>query len=301
MTTRKKHNRLRQYLPHYIMVSPFYLIFFVFLFIPMVAALVLSFTSFNMLQAPLFVGLDNYVRLFLGDEVFLNDLKNTLFLAVITGPVGYILSFLVAWLINEMGRGLRTLLTAVMYAPTLCGSMYYIWIYLFSNDRSGFINAQLIKMGLIQSPIQWLSDPQYSMTVVVIVTIWMSFGVGFLSFVAGLKSLDHTYYEAAALDGLRNRWQELYYVTFPQMGPQLLFGAVMSISGAFSVGEVNKALTGFPSTDYATDTIALHMADYGTTRFEMGYASAVAVVLFAMTVLAWVIVNKALRRFNETT
>lgn len=293
--TRKKQHRLRPYLPHYIMLSPFYLIFFVFLFIPMVAALVLSFTSFNMLQTPMFVGLDNYVRLFLKDEIFLNDLKNTLFLAVITGPVGYILSFLVAWLINEMGRGLRTLLTAVMYAPTLCGSMYYIWIYLFSNDRSGFINAQLIKMGLVQSPIQWLSDPQYSMTVVVVVTIWMSFGVGFLSFVAGLKSLDRTYYEAAALDGLRNRWQELYYVTFPQMGPQLLFGAVMSISGAFSVGEVNKALTGFPSTDYATDTIALHMADYGTIRFEMGYASAVAVVLFGMTVLAWVIVNRALR------
>ena len=299
--TRKKQHRLRPYLSHYIMLSPFYLIFFVFLFIPMVAALVLSFTSFNMLQTPMFVGLDNYVRLFLKDEIFLNDLKNTLFLAVITGPVGYILSFLVAWLINEMGRGLRTLLTAVMYAPTLCGSMYYIWIYLFSNDRSGFINAQLIKMGLVQSPIQWLSDPQYSMTVVVVVTIWMSFGVGFLSFVAGLKSLDRTYYEAAALDGLRNRWQELYYVTFPQMGPQLLFGAVMSISGAFSVGEVNKALTGFPSTDYATDTIALHMADYGTIRFEMGYASAVAVVLFGMTVLAWVIVNRALRRFNETT
>ena len=299
--TRKKQHRLRPYLPHYIMLSPFYLIFFVFLFIPMVAALVLSFTSFNMLQTPMFVGLDNYVRLFLKDEIFLNDLKNTLFLAVITGPVGYILSCLVAWLINEMGRGLRTLLTAVMYAQTLCSSVYYIWIYLFSNDRSGFINAQLIKMGLVQSPIQWLSDPQYSMTVVVVVTIWMSFGVGFLSFVAGLKSLDRTYYEAAALDGLRNRWQELYYVTFPQMGPQLLFGAVMSISGAFSVGEVNKALTGFPSTDYATDTIALHMADYGTIRFEMGYASAVAVVLFGMTVLAWVIVNRALRRFNETT
>ena len=226
-------------------------------------------------------------------------LRNTLVYAAITGPLGYILSFVVAWLINELNRTTRTVVTLLMYAPTLAGNVYFVWQYLFSSDSAGFINNTLIQLGLIQEPIYWLTDTKYNSMVVILVIVWLSFGAGFLSFVAGLQALDHTYYEAAALDGLRNRWQELYYVTFPQMGPQLLFGAVMSISGAFAVGYHNKALTGFPSTDYSTHTILLHAMDYADNRYELGYSSALSVVLFAMMIVAWLLVTKALRRFTD--
>ena len=246
-----------------------------------------------------FVGFDNYIRMFLEDDIFTIALKNTLIYALVSGPVGFILSFVIAWFINELSRGLRTIITFVVYSPALVGNIFFIWLYIFSSDSRGLLNDTLMKLGIITDPIEWLSNTKYAFGIVMIVIIWMSFGTGFLSFVAGLKGLDRTYYEAAAIDGLKNRWQELYYVTFPQMGPQLMFGAVMSISGAFAVGSVNQALTGSPSTDYCTHTILLHMTDYATTRFEMGYASAIAVVLFAMMLLFYIIVHKVLSKFSD--
>lgn len=282
----------------YVLLFPFVLLFLVFTVIPILSSVALSFTSFNMLQMPQFVGFDNYIRMFLEDDVFLKALKNTLVFAIITGPLGYVLSFVVAWLINEMNRGIRWFLTLVMYAPTLAGNIYYIWTYIFSGDSKGLINASLIQSGILNDPIQWLTDPKYNVVVVLIVVVWMSLGTGFLAFVAGFHALDRTYFEAAAIDGVRNRFQELWYVTLPQMAPQLLFGAVMSISNAFAIGYANAAITGFPSSNYSTHTLLLHMLDYGTIRFEMGYASAIAVVLFGMMLLSWVLIKKALSKLS---
>jgi multiple sugar transport system permease protein len=290
---------IRKSAPYYVLLAPFLLFFIVFMLIPVLSAIALSFTDFNMVQVPHIVGLKNYVQIFLNDEVFMKAFRNTLVFAAVTGPVGYILSFVVAWLINEMGRKTRTVITFLVYAPSLTANVYFIWTYLFSSDTSGFLNNLLIKMGIISDPIYWLTDVKYNFSVVMVVIIWLSFGTGFLAFVSGLQALDKTYYEAAALDGLKNRWQELYYVTFPQMGPQLLFGAVMSISGAFAVGYHNKALTGFPSTDYSTHTILLHALDYADNRYELGYASAVSVILFALMILSWILVNKVLKKFND--
>lgn len=298
MKTRVRKSNLRKNLPYYVLMAPFLLMFFLFMILPMLASIALSFTDFNMVQMPKLVGFTNYLRIFFSDEVFLIALKNTLLFALIAGPVGYILSFVVAWLINELGRISRSLITLFVYAPTLAGNIYFIWQYIFASDSRGFLNNALIQIGLISDPILWLTDAEYNFGVVLVVIIWMSLGTGFLSFVAGLQALDRTYYEAAAIDGLKNRWQELYYVTFPQMGPQLLFGAVMSISSAFAIGYQNMALTGFPSTDYATHTILLHILDYGTLRYEMGYASALAVVLFAIMIVSWMLVNRLLRRFT---
>lgn len=282
----------------YVLMAPFMLLFIVFVVIPIISSVFLSFTSFNMLQLPKFVGFDNYIRMFLEDDVYVKALKNTIVFAIITGPLGYILSFVVAWLINELGRGLRWLLTLVMYAPTLAGNIYYIWTYIFSGDSKGLVNTSLIRMGIINDPIQWLTDSKYNVSVVLIVIVWMSLGSGFLAFVAGFNALDRSYFEAAAIDGVKNRFQELWYVTIPQMGPQLLFGAVMSVSGAFAVGYANSAITGFPSSNYSTHTLLLHMLDYGTIRFEMGYASAIAVVLFAIMLVTWIVIKKALSKFS---
>lgn len=281
-----------------IMLAPFLTVFILFMLIPVASSMFLSFTDFNMVQIPSFVGLKNYLRIFIEDDIFMIALKNTLIFALVSGPVGYVLSFVIAWLINECNRAVRTLVTVIIYAPSLAGNIYFIWKYIFSSDSRGFLNNMLINIGLIRDPITWLSDTKYNFTVVMIVIIWMSFGTGFLSFIAGLQGLDRSYYEAAAIDGLKNRWQELYYVTFPQIGPQLLFGAVMSISGAFAVGYQNMQLTGFPSTEYSTHTILLHITDYGTIRYEMGYASALAVVLFALMLFAWFLVSKLLSKFT---
>lgn len=282
----------------YVLLSPFVLLFTVFIVIPIFSSIVLSFTSFNMLQMPKFVGFDNYIRMFLEDDIFVKALKNTLVFALITGPLGYVLSFVVAWLINEMNRVFRWLLVLIMYAPTLAGNIYYIWTYIFSGDKKGLVNNFLIQSGVINDPIQWLTDSSYNVSVVLIVIVWMSLGSGFLAFVAGFNALDRSYFEAAAIDGVQNRFQELWYITIPQMGPQLLFGAVMSISSAFAVGYANAAITGFPSSNYSTHTLLLHMLDYGTIRFEMGYASALAVVLFGIMLATWVLIRKLLNKVS---
>ena len=251
-----------------------------------------------MLNMPKFNGVENYVRLFLDDDVFTISLKNTLIIAVITGPATYLLSFVFAWCINELGRGWRSFLTLCFYAPTLSGNAYFIWQLIFSGDSFGIINSLLLDYGFIDSPIQFLTDVKYTMAIVIVVMLWMSAGTGFLTFVAGLQGLNNELAEAGAIDGIKNRWQELFYVTLPQMKPQLLLGAVFTISGSFACGAVNAALTGNPSTDYSTHTILLHMDDYAFTRFEMGYACAIAIVLFAMMLIYWWVVNKVLARWS---
>lgn len=291
--------RLKGGIPFYVMMSPFFILFFLLTVIPVLSSVALSFTDFNMVQFPKFVGFNNYLRLFLEDEVFIKALKNTLVFALITGPIGYILSFVIAWFINDLPKRAKDLVTLLMYSPALCGGMMTIWLYVFSSDSKGLLNSILLKLGIITKPIYFLTDTNYSFTVCVVVIIWSSMGVGFLSLVSGLKSLDKSYFEAAALDGVSNRWQELYYVTLPQIGPQLIFSAVMTISSSFAVGSLASSLTGFPSTDYATHTLVLHMTDYATIRFEMGYASAIAVVLFIIMWASWIAISKALKKFTD--
>ena len=295
-----RRNRRRLWLKresaNLVLLTPFTVLFTLFTLVPIGAAMVLSFFYFNMTTAPTFVGFDNYVRLFFDDNVFLIALRNTAIFAMITGPLSYILSFTVAWLINEFNRTVRTILTLIFYLPSLAGNVYFVWTYIFSGDSYGFLNSVLMKLGM-SDPIQWLTDTKFMMPVVIVVILWLSMGTGFLSFVAGLQSLDRELFEAAAIDGLPNRFAELWYVTLPQMGPQLLFGAVMQISTSFAIGYECMNLTGFPSTDYATQTLVLHILDFGQIRFEMGYACAVAVILFALMLLMWTAINKLLSKW----
>lgn len=304
MTNRVKSNFKRptsrnQSFSFVLMVVPFLLFFILFTMVPILIAIVFSFTDFNLVTINNFVGFDNYIRMFLSDNIFRKALKNTLIMALVTGVIGYILSFVIAWLINELPVKIRGFVTFMVYAPSLTSNVFVIWKYIFDADTYGLINSVMMNFGLISKPISWLTDSRYNLTVVMIVTVWMSFGSGFLSFRAGLQSLDRAYFEAAAIDGLRNRWQELYFVTFPQMGPQLMYGAVMSISSAFAVGSVNQALTGFPSSNYSTHTWLLHINDYALNRYEMGYASALACFLFVLMVIVWLLVNKVLKRFMD--
>ena len=286
-------------MPFVWMIVPFLVFFVLFTVTPIIISIVYSFTDFNLVSVNNFVGFDNYTRMLLSDKIFTIALRNTLILAVITGPIGFVLSFVLAWLINEIPVKFRPWVTFFIYAPSLTANVFVIWQYLFSSDSYGMVNSIAMRLGLISSPVSWLTNSKYNLIVVIIVSVWMSFSSGFLSFRAGFQALDRAYFEAAAIDGLRNRWQELYFVTLPQMGPQLMYGAVNSIASAFAVGSVSQALTGFPSSNYSTHTWLLHINDYALNRYEMGYASALAVVLFLVMVLAWLFISKVLKKFTD--
>ena len=283
----------------YLFLLPYAVLFAAFFILPIATSIYYSFTYYNILEPPRFIGFQNYINLVLQDEVFLTAVKNTFVIAVITGPIGYIMSFLFAWFINELPRWLRTIAVVVFYAPSIAGNAFVVFSIIFRGDAYGYLNSFLLQFGLIDRPILWLLDPKYIMPVIIIVTLWMSMGTGFLSFVAGLQGVDRSMYEAGYVDGIRNRWQELYYITLPSMKPMLLFGAIMAITSAFNVSDVPRALAGYPSTDYAARTVVTHLFDYGFSRFEMGYASAIATVLFLAMILSKKAIQAMLRRIGE--
>ncbi|MFE6078138.1 carbohydrate ABC transporter permease [Paenibacillus sp. NPDC057886] len=283
----------------YVLLAPYMILFTMFTVIPVVISIILSFTYFNMLEFPRFIGWQNYTRLFLEDDVFLIAIKNTLLFAIITGPISYIACFVFAWIINELTPKWRAFMTLIFYAPSISGNVYFIWLMIFSGDRYGIANGLLIKWGFLLEPIQWLKTEAYIMPILILVQLWLSLGTGFLAFIAGLQTVDRTLYEAGAVDGIKNRWQELWYITLPSMRPQLMFGAVIQLTTSFAVADVSIALAGFPSVNYAAETVVTHLIDFGTTRFEMGYASAIATVLFMIMVGTNLLVQKLLRRVGE--
>ena len=283
----------------YFMLAPFLLLFIIFTVLPVVLSIFLSLTDFNMLQMPSFRGIDNYMRLFLDDEIFILAIQNTLIFASITGPVSYLLALLVAWFINELPPKIRAVVTLIFYAPSISGNAYLIWKTLFSSDSYGWANAVLIKYGIITEPILWFQNADYVMPLCIVVALWTSLGTAFLSFIAGFQTIDRSMYEAAAVDGIKNRWQELWYITLPTMRPQLMFGAVLAITNSFGFGAVVDALCGFPSVDYAAHTIMHHLGDYGGARYEIGYASAIAVILFIIMFSSNIIIKKALSKVGE--
>ena len=282
----------------YLFILPYCTLFFIFTVLPVLASIFLSFTNFNMLEVPEWNGINNYLSLFLDDDIFLQSVGNTLVMAAIVGPGGYLLSLFLAWLINDLSPKVRYLFTLIFYAPSISGNVFMIWKVLFSSDVYGYLNGILMKLGLITEPIQWLANPDYMMGCVIIVSLWLSLSTSFLSFIAGLQGIDRVMYEAAAIEGMRNRWQELWYVTLPAIKPQLMFGAVMSISSAFTVGDIGKELCGFPSAGYAVDTMMNRLDDFGSIKYEMGYASAIATILFIMMLLANVFIRKFLNKIG---
>ena len=283
----------------YVMIAPYVLVFTLFTVLPVLLSILISFTDFNMLQTPNIVWFDNYINLFFADDIFLIACKNTFIFACIVGPASYLMSFLVAWFINELPPKIRSIVTLVFYAPSISGQVYMIWGVLFSADSAGWANATLMEIGYINEPVAWFKDAKYVMPLCIVVALWTSLGVTFLSFIAGLQGVDRSLYEAGAVDGVKNRWQELWYITLPSMKPQLMFGAVMAITSSFGFGGVVTALCGFPSVDYAAHTIMHQLEDYGGQRFEIGYSSAIATILFLVMIGANGVVKKVLSKVGS--
>lgn len=283
----------------YLMVAPYMILFSIFTIAPVLLSIVISFTDFNMLQWPNLVYLDNYITLFLDDDIFLLTVKNTFTFAVIVGPSSYLMSFLVAWFINELSPRIRAVVTLIFYAPSISGQVYLIWGTLFSSDSYGWVNAWCLEFSIINKEIAFFEDEKWVMPLCIVVALWVSLGTAFLAFIAGLQGVRRDLYEAGAVDGIKNRWQELWYITLPEMKPQLMFGAIMAITGAFGFGGIVTALAGFPSVKYAAHTIMHHLEDYGGQRFEIGYSSTIAVVLFAIMIGANTLVRKMISKVGQ--
>jgi len=283
----------------YMLLAPFFILFTMFTVVPVVASIIFSFTNFNMLSWPQFIGWANYTRLFLHDDVFSMALRNTILFALITGPLSYVMCFVFAWIINEFPSKIRAFLTVVFYAPSISGNVFFIWQYIFSSDRYGLANALLMDAGLIAGEILWFRDERYILPILIVVQLWLSLGTGFLAFIAGLQTVDKSLYEAGAVDGVRNRWQELWFITLPSMKPQLMFGAVIQITTSFAVSDISIQLAGLPSINNAGATVVTHLVDFGFIRFEMGYASAIATILFIMMIGTNKLVQSMLKKVGS--
>ena len=275
----------------YLMLLPFMLLFTIFTIIPVIMTVPMAFTDFDMVNSE-FVGFSNFYNLFLSDKIFIDSIKTTLIFALVTGPVSYVLCFLLAWMINELPPVLKTIFTLIFYAPSIAG-VYTMWQLIFSGDAYGYLNSLLFNLGIITSPVQWMTDSRYILGVVIIVQLWISLGAGFLAMRAGFQNIDKSQYEAAAIEGIRTRWQELIYITIPSMAPQMLFAAVMQIVSSFAAGTVAQNLVGFPSTDYKAHTVMTHAFDYTWVRYEIGYSAAICMILFAVMYIA----NRFVSRF----
>jgi multiple sugar transport system permease protein len=267
-------------------LAPFLILFTLFTIIPVVTSIGMSFTYYNVMEPPKFIGLSNYKLLFVDDDIFLKAIGITLKFAFITGPVGYVLSFLLAWLISQIPIKYRFFYTLCFYTPSITSAtaMSVVWLYLFAGDRKGLLNYYAMKLGIIDEPYLFLQNVHSIVPVIIIVSLWMSMGVGFLAFLAGLQNVPKDLYEAGAIDGIRFRWQQLLYITVPSVKPQLLFGAVLQIVSSLTIFDVSIQLVGLPSPLYAGHTIMAHLFDYAFIKFEMGYAAAIAVVLFCMMI-----------------
>jgi multiple sugar transport system permease protein len=274
----------------YLFLAPFLICFSVFIVIPVVMAATLGFTSYNGFGSLHFIGLNNYIMMFTQDIIFLTKaIPNTFQFALIVGPGGYVLSFLFAWLIHQLPLRIRDYYTLAFYAPAMAGSvaLSVVWIAAFSGDRVGYLNHFLLQLGWIDSAIPWLQKPEYLLKIMIIVSLWTSFSVGFLAMLAGLQTVSRELYEAGRIDGISNRLQEVFYITIPSMKPQMLFSAVMSIVTTLKAGGISTQLTGLAITpQYAGHLVINHIDDYAFIRFELGYASAVSVMLLIISYFA---------------
>lgn len=262
---------------------PYGILFTLLIIIPVIMAVLLSFTYFNTIEFPKWVGLDNYVSLFTNDTVFMQKvLPNTIVYAVFVGAGGYVLSFFLAWSLSQVTRRVRTVMAIIIYSPSLTGGVLLstVWKVIFNGDKSGYLNYFLLKFGVIDQPVQWLQSSEYLLPIMILVSLWSSMGVGFLAILSGILNVNPELYEAGSIDGIRNRFQEIIHITIPATKPQMLFGAVMTIVNTFQSSGIGVDLSGAnPTPGYAGQLIVTHIQDFGYQRYEMGYAAAISVIL----------------------
>lgn len=295
MTTNTQTKKKKFDWSAYLFILPYASIFLIFIVLLLLISFILSFTYYDSVNFPSFVGFTNYITLFTQDTVFMqNSLPNTVMYALIVGPGGYVLSFLIAWVLAQLPKRFRNVAAIICYLPSLVGSVLIavVWKVTFSGDSRGYLNYLLLELGILNEPYQWLQDTNVITWVVIIVGLWSSMGIGFLAMLSGILNINQELYEAAYVDGMKTRWQEIINITIPSMKPQMMFGAVMAIVNAFNTSGLGATLTGSsPTPQYAGWLITDHMSDYAFARMEMGYASAISVVLLMIVLVFYFIAN----------
>lgn len=267
----------------YLFIAPFMICFAIFVVGPVVSATLLSFTSYDSIQAPRFIGFQNFIKMLTQDVVLMKYvIPNTIVFAVVVGPIGYALQFMLAWLIIQAPKHTKKAYIMAIYTPSIAGGVLIsvVWAVFFSSDRLGYLNDILLNLGVINTAVAWTQDKAYLLLIMILVTLWGSMGVGFLSLFAGMQNVDPQLYEAGKIDGIKSPLQELFYLTIPSMKPQMLFSAVMAIVNSLKAGSIGVQLSGQnPTPNYAGQLIQSHIEDYGFARFELGYATALSFML----------------------
>ena len=297
--TKDKRNKKRKFNSAYLFIGPYAIIFLVFVVLLILISFLLSFAYYDGVNMPHFIGLTNYVTLFTQDLDFMQSaLPNTIKYALIVGPVGYMLAFFLAWVLAQLPRRFRNVAAIILYSPSLTGSVLIsvVWKAMFSGDSRGYINYLLLSWGIVNEPLQFLQDKTTIFIIMVFVGLWSSMGIGFLAMLSGILNTNREIYEAAYVDGMKNRFQEIIYITIPSMRPQMMFGAVMAIVSTFNSAGLATALTGAsPTPQLAGWLISDHMQDYAFSRMEMGYASSLSVVLLMLVLVFYFVANHLFR------
>lgn len=286
----------------YLFIAPAVLLFFIFVLIPVITSFFLSFTKYNILTPPQWVGLDNYRQIFFHDERFWKALRNTAFYVLGVVPAGISISLLLAVAIDQKIR-FKNFYKAIFFMPVVTSviAVSVIWKWLFAGEKYGLINHWLINLGI--NPVDWLMNPAWTLPAIMIMSIWAGLGYNMIILLAGLQTIPNSFYEAAEIDGA-NTWYKFWHITLPLLRPTLLFVVIMSMINSFQLFEqvyIMASGTGEGVGGVLDSALSLvaYLYEKGFQRFEMGYASAIAYILFAIILIVTLFNMKVVRsRFD---
>ncbi|BCB82093.1 sugar ABC transporter permease [Phytohabitans flavus] len=293
--------RLRRALPGYLMLLPFAALFAGFLVWPLLNSLYFAFTNYNGVKPPTLVGFDNFQRLWFEDERFRTALVNSFAYVAATVTLTTVLALALAVAFHGTSwrdRIMRTLFFLPAVTSTIAVAL--IWRWIFTVEDFGLANTVIGWVGV--EPVQWLATPSLTIPILVVMAVWGGCGYGMVIFVAGLNAIPEEHYESARLDGA-NAWQQFWYITLPQLKPVTTYVVITSLISAFQVFEaVYIVFRGVSSVGGVQDSglmLVPYLYDMGFTKFQLGYASAIAWSLFIVIFVVSMIQLRVTRALRE--
>lgn len=278
----------------WIMLAPNVVGFFMFMFIPMIATFVLSFTQYDMLSTPKFIGLKNYIDMF-HDKIVWQVTFNTIIYTIITVPIGMCISLLLAVVLDSPIKG-RRFFRGTFFLPSIISmvvvSIVWQWIY---NPQYGILNYVIGFLGI--EPQNWLGNANTALISLAAVGIWKRSGYDMMLFLSGLQSIPDTYYEAAKLDGA-SKWQQFRYITVPLLKPTTFFVFIMAMISSFQVfDQVNLMTQGGPGR--SSSVLVHYLYQNAFQYFDLGYACAIAYLLFAIVLIITIFNSRAEKKMRD--
>lgn len=289
---------IRKHWTDYLFIAPSFLGVLAFIVFPMIFALIISFTEWDILRAPKVVGLKNYIDLFTRDNLFWVSLRNSAVYVLLTVTSGIVASLGLALLMKQKVKGIG-LFKVAMFVPvvTPAVAVAFIWSWIYNSDI-GLLNAGLVALGLPK--IGWLTDPSMAMISLAILGVWKSAGYYAIIFLAALQDVPDVYYEAASIDGA-TAWQKFWKITLPLITPAILFVIIIAVIGSFQVFDQVYLMTNNGGPGTATYVYNLHLYNNAFRHFKMGTGAAMAYILFGILfVVTYLQFRLGRRRTSET-